>query len=136
MLKDTRTYTDYDGTQRTEDFYFNLTKAELMEFNLSVPGGLESHVVRLIAKRDVPGLAKIFKDLIVKSYGEKSPDGRTFIKKPELTEAFLQTEAYSDIYIELITDPDKAEAFIKAVAPPVPEEEYEEAKQKAQMTVL
>lgn len=136
MLKDTRTYVDYEGEKRTEDFYFNLTKAELMEFNLSLPGGLEKYVTRMIVKKDVPGLAKIFKELIVKSYGEKSPDGRTFIKRPELVESFLQTEAYSDIYIELITDPDKAEAFIKQVAPKISEEEYEEAKKKAQMSLL
>lgn len=119
MLKKTITYTDYNGAERTEDFYFNLTKAELAEMNLSIEGGMETMIKGIIAAQDGPKLAALFKDILLRSYGEKSPDGRRFIKSPELSAEFTQTEAYSELYIELMTDEtgEKAAAFIKGVLP-------------------
>ena len=95
MLKKTITYTDYNGVERKEDFYFNLTKAELMEMEMSTEGGLAERIQKVVDTKDVPSIIKIFKDLVLKAYGEKSADGKRFIKSKELSEAFAQTEAYS-----------------------------------------
>lgn len=117
MLKETRTYIDYDGNERTEDFYFNLSKAEILEMELSTTGGLENMVRRMIAAQDTPELVRLFKDLVLKAYGVKSPDGRRFIKSDALREEFSQTEAYSDLFMELATDADKAAAFVNGIVP-------------------
>ena len=119
MLKKTITYTDYNGVERTEDSYFNLTKAEINEMNLSTPGGLEKMIHDITAAMDIPKIAAIFKDLIVRSYGIKSADGRRFIKSKELSEEFLQTEAYSVLYMEILGDEtgNAANAFISGILP-------------------
>ena len=80
MLKKTITYTDYNGVERKEDFYFNLTKAELMEMEMSTEGGLAERIQKVVDTKDVPSIIKIFKDLVLKAYGEKSADGKRFIK--------------------------------------------------------
>ena len=117
MLKKTITYNDYNGTERTEDFYFNLTKAEIMEMELSTSGGLAEMITRIVAAQDQPAIIKVFKDLILKAYGEKSPDGKRFIKSDELAMAFSQTEAYSDLFMELATDADAASKFVNGIMP-------------------
>lgn len=117
MIKKTITYTDYNGNERTEDFYFNLSKAEVLEMELSTEGGLEEMGKKLIAGKDLPNSVKIFKDLILKSYGEKSPDGKRFVKSDELSDAFSQTEAYSNLFVELATDSDAAAKFFNGVIP-------------------
>lgn len=122
MLKKTMTYIDYDGNERTEDFYFNLNKAEILEMELGISGGLENFLQRIIDAKDVPELASIFKKIILKSYGIKSLDGKRFMKSQEYTDEFVQTEAYSDLYTELCTDADKAAAFINAIVPKIGDE--------------
>lgn len=117
MIKKTIAYTDYNGNERTEDFYFNLSKAEILEMELSTEGGLEEMGKKLIAGTDLPNSVKIFKDLILKSYGEKSPDGKRFIKSDELSDAFSQTEAFSNLFVELATDSDAAAKFFNGVIP-------------------
>lgn len=117
MIKKTITYTDYDGHERTEDFYFNLSKAELMEMELSVTGGFTQMIDRIIKAEDVPAIASVFKELLLKSYGQKSNDGKRFIKTKELAEEFSQTEAYSELYMELATNTEAATAFINGLAP-------------------
>ena len=117
MLKKTITYTDYNGTERTEDFYFNLSKAEIMEMEMSTVGGFAEMIQNIVNAQDAPAIIKIFKDLVLKAYGQKSPDGRQFIKKPELSEAFSQTEAYSQLFMELATDADAAAKFINGIIP-------------------
>ena len=117
MLKKPITYIDYNGNERTENFYFNLSKAELMEMELSISGGLSELINRVVNTQDTPTLIKIFKELILKSYGEKSADGKRFVKNPELTDAFCQTEAYSNLFIELATDSDAAAAFVNGIIP-------------------
>lgn len=119
MLKKTIKYTDYDGNERTEDFYFNLTKAEIYDMEMSADGGggMAAFINKIISAQDRAELAKLFKKFILQCYGEKSLDGKRFIKTKELAEAFSQTEAYSQLYMELITDDLAAEAFIKGVAP-------------------
>lgn len=117
MLKKTMTYTDYNGNQRTEDFYFNLTKAEILEMEMTTTGGLAEMIQRIVAAQDIPAIVKIFKELVLKAYGQKSPDGKRFIKSAELTEEFAQTEAYSDLFMELSTDAEKAQQFINGIVP-------------------
>ena len=117
MLKKTITYTDYNQAERTEDFYFNLTKAEVMEMEMSISGGLTEMIKKIVAAKDAPAIIKVFKDLILKAYGEKSPDGKRFIKSEEITTAFAQTEAYSQLFMELATDPDKAAEFVNGIIP-------------------
>ena len=120
MLKKTITYTDYNGHQRTEDFYFNLNKAELVELELSASGGLTVMMDRIIAAEDNPTLFKIFKDLVLKAYGIKSDDGRKFIKNQEVRDDFTQTEAYSILVMELVSDAEKAAEFFNAIIPQDP----------------
>lgn len=119
MLKKTITYTDYDGNERTEDFYFNLTKAECVELNYSEVGGLQKYIEALIREDDNKRIIALFKELIFMSYGEKSPDGRRFIKSKELSEAFAQTEAYSNLFIELASDANAGAEFINGIVPKV-----------------
>ena len=120
MLKKTITYTDFDGNERTEDFYFNLTKAELTEMELSEQGGLQKVIERISAEKDSKKILEIFKKLILDAYGEKSIDGKRFIKSQELKDGFMQTNAYSDLFIELANDADKAADFINAIIPSIP----------------
>lgn len=121
MLIKNITYTDYDGNERNETFYFNLSKAELMELEMSIDGGWAERIQQIVNAKDVPTLSKIFKDLILRSYGEKSPDGKRFVKSAALSEAFTQTEAYSELFMELITDPDAASAFMNGILPAIQE---------------
>lgn len=120
MLKKTITYTDYNGVERTEDYLFNLNKAELLELGLSKKGGLEQWIEKIINEEDAPKLVAIFKEIILKAYGEKSADGKRFIKSDELAEEFSQTEAYVELFIELATKAEAAAAFINGITPEVP----------------
>lgn len=117
MIKKTITYTDYNGVERTEDFYFNLTKAEVMEMEMSTKGGLAEMIQRIVAAQDQPAIIKIFKDLIIKAYGVKSPDGKRFIKNDEVVDEFVQTEAFSELFMELATDADAAAKFVNGIIP-------------------
>ena len=117
MLKKKVTYTDYNGVERTEDFYFNLSKAEIAEMELSTAGGFAEMIQKVIAAQDGPTIIKIFKDLVLKAYGEKSPDGKRFIKSDEIATAFTQTEAYSQIFMELATDAKAASEFVNGIIP-------------------
>ena len=117
MLKKTITYKDYDDVERTEEFHFNLTKAELTEMNLGQTGGLLAIITKITATQDMPKIIELFKDIILRSYGEKSLDGKRFVKSDELTKEFTQTEAYSQLFMELAFDSDSAAAFIKGIVP-------------------
>ena len=118
-LKKNIKYTDYNGVERNEDFYFNLSKAEIVEMNLSTAGGLDEMINRVVAAQDAPSIIKIFKELILKAYGEKSPDGKRFVKSEELSRDFSQTEAYSNLFMELATDAEKAAEFVNGIIPNV-----------------
>ena len=117
MLKKTVTYVDYNGVERTEDFYFNLSKAEVAEMELSVQGGFSKMLEEIIASKDNVQIVNLFKQMVLKSYGEKSPDGRRFIKSEEIAQAFSQTEAYSEIFMELALNEDKAAEFVNGILP-------------------
>lgn len=117
MLKETRTYTDFNGVERTEDFYFNFSKAELAEKHLSSNEGLSEMLNRIVNSKNNKEIVDTFKEIILEAYGEKSEDGRRFIKSPELSKAFSETPVYSDLFMELATDDDKAAAFIHGILP-------------------
>lgn len=117
MYKETVKYIDYNGVERTEDVYFNLSKAELMEMQLSTAGGFDTMINKLIKAQDQPTLVKVFKDIMLRSYGVPSLDGRRFVKTKELAEEFTQTEAYSDLYMKFITDSEAAAKFITGIMP-------------------
>ena len=117
MIKKTLTYTDYDGVERTEDYYFNLTEAELVEMELSIDGGMQNKIEKIMNSKDMKQIIEVFKDLILRSYGEKSDDGKRFIKNKEITEAFTQTEAYSMLFMKLATDEKEASDFVNGILP-------------------
>lgn len=117
MLKKTITFPDYNGVERTEDFYFNLSKAEVMEMEMSTTGGLAETIQKIVAAQDAPAIIRIFKELVLKAYGEKSPDGRRFVKSEDISAAFAQTEAYSILFMELATDADSASKFVNGIVP-------------------
>ena len=120
MLKKTITYTDYNGNERKEDFYFNLSKAEIMEMEMSTTGGFAEMIQKIVDTQDAPAIIKTFKDLVLKAYGEKSPDGKRFIKVKDgvrLCDAFAETEAYSNLFMELATDADAAAKFVNGIIP-------------------
>lgn len=117
MLKKTITYTDYNGVERTEDFYFNFTKAELMEMEMGTNGGFAEMIKKIVEAKDAPALVSTFKTLVLKAYGKKSDDGRRFIKNDEVRAEFAQTEAYSNLFMELATDDKAAAAFVNGIMP-------------------
>ena len=117
MLKKTIKFTDYNGEEREEDFYFNMTRAEIAEMEMSVPGGFSAMVERISKEKDTKSIVSVFKDLILRSYGKRSDDGRRFIKSKELSEEFSQTEAYSELFMELASDATSAAAFVNGITP-------------------
>ena len=132
MLKKTITYKDYDGTERTEDFFFNMSKAEILEMEMSIDGGMKQMLEKIVQAQDVPKIAHYFKKIVLQAYGEKSPDGKRFIKSKELSEAFSQTEAFSDLYIELATNTKEASDFINVLFPAKAMDEIRENFEKNQ----
>lgn len=121
MLKKTITYTDYDGMERTEDFWFNYSKAEVAKMELRQNGGMKRLLEKMQKERNNEKLVAFFDEFIVGAYGERSMDGRRFEKSKEMQEAFRQTEAYSELFLELL-DTEKMAAFVNAVLPNAPED--------------
>lgn len=117
MLAKKIKYTDYNGVEREEKFYFNLTKAELLRMELYKKGGMQSYLKRIINEQDQVKIVEMFEEIIDMSYGKKSDDGKSFIKSPELLAEFKQSEAYSELYVELVTNADAASNFINGIIP-------------------
>ena len=117
MLKKKITYTDYDGNERTEDFYFNLTKTEVVDMETGVDGGMQKMLEKIVAEKDNRRIMETFKEIVARAYGEKSADGKRFVKSHELSEAFMQTEAYSELFMELLTNATSASVFINGILP-------------------
>jgi len=115
MLRKTIKYIDYNGTEREEQFLFNLDEAELMEMELTTTGGLSTTIERIVAEQDTAKIIEMFKNLVLKSYGKISDDGRRFIKNDEIRDEFMQSKAYSKLFMELATDADAATKFIEGV---------------------
>ena len=136
MLKKTITYTDYDGVERTEDFYFNFTEAELMEWQLVTNGGLTNYVQKIVDAKDQPRLITLFKELLLKAYGVKSDDGRRFIKSEKISEEFSQNPAYSILYMELVTDDKLAADFVNGIIPAKLSEQVAEQNSRQSMALI
>lgn len=117
MYKKTIKYVDYDGNERTEDFYFNLTETELTEYQYSEPGGMLALIEKVVNTNEYTKLIPLWKKIILMAYGEKSPDGRRFIKSEELSTAFSQTEAYNVMFMEFAQNAEAASEFVNAVLP-------------------
>lgn len=121
MLTKSITYKDFNGVERTEEFFFHLTKADLVEMQLSVHGGLDAMIKRIVNTTNEPELIKMFKELILKSYGEPSADGKRFVRfAPDghrLADDFAQTAAYSVLFMELATDAEAAAKFVNGITP-------------------
>jgi hypothetical protein len=135
MLKKTITYTDFNGDEVSEDFFFHLSKAELVELELSYEGGLTEQIRRIAAAEDGKAIIAEFKKIILGSYGQRSPDGRRFIKNQTLRDEFESTEAYSTLFMELVTDADKAAEFVQGVIPKDLAEEAAKAVEPASNVV-
>ena len=110
-------YTDYNGKEREDTFYFHLSEAELLEMEMSEKGGLANKIKEITDTEDGPAIIKMFKELVLKSYGVKSEDGKRFIKSDEIATAFTQTPAYSKIFMKLATDADAAAKFVNGIVP-------------------
>lgn len=136
MLKKTITYTDYNDVERTETFYFNISESELTEMQLSTEGGLAERLQKMIDSQDVPSVTKVFKDIILKAYGEKSADGKYFRKSEEISNAFVATEAYNKLYMELLQDPDKLAEFINGLLPKSVRDEVAKAQAERKLQVV
>lgn len=117
MLKKTVKYTDFNGDPQVEDFYFNLTKAELVELEVSVEDGLSSLIKKIAASTDGNVIMSTFKDIIARSYGVRSTDGKSFIKTPEATLNFMGSAAYSEMFMDMVGDADKMSEFIRGIVP-------------------
>ena len=117
MFKKKITYTDYNGQERTEDFYFNLSKSELIMLESSTPGGYTAMLQRIIDSKDNTQLMKIFTDLIKMSYGVKSDDGKHFIKNDQVVEDFLNSAAFDQMFTEFFPDENAASNFAKGIIP-------------------
>lgn len=132
MLKKTITFIDYDGNERTEDFWFNISKAELAELEMSVKGGLKKVLEKAVQDQDGPKIMRVFKEIVLKAYGVKSNDGRRFMKSEELTREFAETEAYVDLFMELATDDKAAAVFMEGVMPKLEENKSDVTMMAAQ----
>lgn len=126
MYVKTIKYTDYNGNERTEDFYFNFSTAELAEMELSTKGGLEGEIKAITNEMDGAKIVAWFKKIILQSIGKKSPDGKRFIKSKEISEEFAQTEAYSQLFMELAFDAEKGAEFINSIIPTIPDDKKPE----------
>lgn len=131
MIKKTMTYTNYNGEEVTEDFYFNLSKAECLEMEMMAQGSLADQLESIVKSKDKKKIVETFKEIVLKAYGEKSLDGRRFIKTPELSAEFSQTEAYSELFMELATKAEAAIEFVNGIIPTVEPSDHLPPKQKS-----
>lgn len=136
MLKKTITYADYDGNMHTEDFYFNLSKSELIEMEYGIAGGLSKKLDTIAKSADPTQIIPMLKDIILRAYGKKSDDGKRFIKSAEISNDFYQTEAYSELIIELLSDENAAADFINNLVSVLKSDDFGDVKAKANVSAL
>ena len=117
MFKKTITYTNFNGEEITEDFFFNLSKSEIAKSNFSTAGGIENLLRKLVNEKNIQSLSDLFTDFIGRSYGIRSDDGKFFRKSPEIRADFENSAAYDTLYMELLTSPESAVEFLKGVLP-------------------
>ena len=119
MLKKTITYTDWNGEERTEDFYFNLTRVEVLEleYDVDAEGSLTEWLTDLVKSRDIDRIIRTIKKIILTAYGEKSADGRRFMKSDEIRRSFEENPAFDELYMTMVTDSSKAAEFLTSIMP-------------------
>lgn len=117
MLKKTVTYSDYNGVERTETFYFHYTEAEILDMEMSTEGGFAERIQKIIDAKDQVSLMKLIKKFVIDAYGIKSEDGKRFIKNDKVKTEFLESPAYSKIWMELVMDDEVAADFVNNVIP-------------------
>ena len=130
MLAKKIKYVDYNGDDQERTFLFNLIKAEIAEMEMTTPGVLVDNINKITDAQNLPELTALFKTLILKSYGEKSSDGQRFVKSKELSTEFSETEAYSELFVELISNADAAANFVNGIVPTISNEQIAEAEKK------
>lgn len=117
MYKKTIKYTDFNDVDRADDFYFNFTKAELTEMEVEFEGGMQAYIQKIVDAKNNKEMIKLFKDLVLKAYGQKSEDGKRFIKNQQLRDEFEQTNAYSEFFMLLASNADEATKFVNGIMP-------------------
>jgi hypothetical protein len=117
LLKKTIKYTDFNGDDVEEEFFFHLSKAELVELEMSHEGGLSESLKKIVAAEDGKEIIRVFKEVILGAYGQKSEDGRRFIKNQQMRDEFESSEAYSELFMEMVTNVDAAIEFINGIVP-------------------
>lgn len=117
MIKKTITYEDFNGVSRTETFYFHFSQAEILEMEMGTAGGFAERIQKIVDAKDQPAIIKLVKDFVLDAYGEKSADGKRFMKSEEIRTAFVENPAFSEIFMELATDAGKAAEFVNGVVP-------------------
>lgn len=133
MLSKEITYTDFNGVKRTETFYFNISKPELIKWQVKEGYGLDEEVTKLTKSENLKKSIEIFEKLIDYSIGIKSEDGKRLIKNDgQIASEFKETNAYEVLYMELGTDDKKAAEFINGIFPKLTEEEKKEMQQKVE----
>lgn len=135
MLKKTIKYTDYNGVEQEETLYFNLSRAELLDMEFETPGGLANHLKKIVDSEDAVTIYKTFKNLVVNSYGEKSADGKMFLKSEANTQAFTNSEAFSELLVTLCSDADEAIVFVNGILPAGMVAEAQRAQALGQPTI-
>lgn len=115
MHKETITYNDLNGVQRTENFYFDLSKPEIVKMQASAKGGYDVQLRSIAADLNGAKIMEFFENFITKSYGEKSEDGRRFMKSEEISRSFMETPAYEVLFEKLVTNDKYAADFVNAV---------------------
>lgn len=135
MYKKNITYTDFNGDERTDAFYFNLSDAEILELQVGYGGDMSRIMSNMLEKRDAKGLLGIITDLIRTSYGEKSSDGKRFMKNQEVKDSFVTTDAYSKLVLELLNDEKEFEKFMTNVIPAAKREALNEALLKREQSL-
>lgn len=121
MIKKTITYQDFNGESHTEDFYFHLNEVEITELQFSKDGGLDKMLERIVNEQDNREIVAFFKELLIKSVGKKSPDGKLFVKNDEIRDAFIQSPAYPKLFMDMANSAESATVFVNGIIPKIPE---------------
>lgn len=138
MRKETITYTDYNGTERTEDYYFNLTKTELTELEAGIDGGMGEALSKIINAQDVPEIMSAFKKIVLAAFGIKSPDGRRIEKSEKISKEFTETPAYDILFQRLFLSGDENAAadFINDIIPKVKDEAVKLSNTNGELSIV
>ena len=117
MIEKTIKFKDLEGNEVTKTFHFHMSIDDALELEFWKKGGLKDYVDKAVQDEDNRAIYRLFKNMIQKSYGVKHEDGIQFVKSKKLTRTFIQSDAFSEFIIELVSDPKKAIEFFNALVP-------------------